>query len=271
MKKIYSKLAVLLITCFGLASCNTTPILSNSEQNSLDSGTSNSLPSTSEPSINNPSVDDSTISSPSVDDPSIDSPSSEGPSITIPSADDSEIPSKEIDLPIGNKSVSGPKNTVPHDINNWINYDLKSSLPEYFSYIQGNNKVNNCFDFYQSEDGGFKFSKLYYGLQTPLLTSWKKVEVRLRISDVRNNSQKLDENAPIFHVYSYDKNGNYLQNDPIAQGKITMKTKGSELSFYIRNIDMAYFEIRLNAYPYKGSQCYNFGVNQVSVKGWNYD
>ncbi len=43
-----------------------------------------------------------------------------------------------------------------------------------------------------------------------------------------------------------------------------------EIKFYISNLEMAYFEIRLNAFPYKGSQCYNFGVSQISIKGWPY-
>ena len=33
---------------------------------------------------------------------------------------------------------------------------------------------------------------------------------------------------------------------------------------------MAYFEMHLNACLYKISQCYSFGVNQISIKGWPY-
>lgn len=254
MKKGSSKLAILIITSFLLSGCtvnannsNTNSITSNNNQSANTSETSPSIDGgdsvdTSEP-ISNPSEDISNDSSTSI----------EGDK-----------------LPIGNTIVSKPSNTEPQNIKEWVNYDLSSSLPQYFSYIQGNNKVANCFDFYDSEGGGFKFSKLYYGLQTPLITSYKKVEVRLKISTVKNNTKKA-EDKPIFHIYSYDKNGNYLNMNTLDQGAITIKSIGSEIKFYIKNIDMAYFELRLNAYPKKGEQCYNFGVNQISVKGWDYE
>ena len=75
---------------------------------------------------------------------------------------ESEIPASGQNLPIGNKTVTGPKNSKnPVDITNWVNFDLYDSLPTYFSYIQGNNKVNSRGDFYASSaGGGFKFSKL---------------------------------------------------------------------------------------------------------------
>lgn len=179
------------------------------------------------------------------------------------------IPSTGTMLPIGNTSLSGPNNVTPIDITEWLSFDFFSTMPEYWSFIMGNNKKETSNDFYaESSGGGFKFSKDHYGLQSPLLNSWLKTEVRLKVSQVHNNSQSQKEFAgePIFHIYSYDSTGHYLgmvtydQRDSFA--------KMTEIKFYIREPEMAYFEIRLNAYPYKGSQCYNFGVSEISVKGW---
>lgn len=183
------------------------------------------------------------------------------------------IPASGQTLPIGNKTVSGPENVNnPIDVSNWINFDLYDSLPEHWSYIMGNNKVNSRGDFYSSTaGGGFKFSSLYYGLQTPLINSWVKLEIRLRISVVKNNSQKKDDDEPIFHIYGYNSKGKYIQLDYLNQGSITANSEGQEIKLYIRNIDISYLEFRLNAFPYKGQQCYNFGVDQISIKGWQWE
>lgn len=181
------------------------------------------------------------------------------------------IPASGESLPIGNKTVSGPNNTTPVDITDWVNYDFSSSLPQYWSHILGNNKKTTSFDFYAaSSGGGFKFSQVYYGLQSPLLNSWLKTEVRLTVSQVNGNSQSQSqyEGKPIFHIYSYDNTGHYLGMQTYNQQSKFADVK--EIKFYIANPEMAYFEIRLNAFPYKGSQCYNFGVSQISIKGWPY-
>ncbi len=188
-----------------------------------------------------------------------------------PQPSEDPIPAQGENLPIGNKSLSGPNNTMPVDITNWVNYDFFSSLPEHWSFIMGNNKKDTSSDFYaESAGGGFKFSRVYYGLQSPLLNSWLKTEVRLTVSQVFNNSQSANEhkNKPIFHIYSYDSDGYYLGMQTYEQQSSFANTK--EIKFYIANPDMAYFEIRLNAHPCKSSQCYNFGVSQISIKGWDY-
>lgn len=187
-----------------------------------------------------------------------------------PTPSDDPIPARGENLPIGNTSVSGPKNTTPHDITNWVDYDFSSSMPSYWTFIMGNNKVANG-DFYaESSGGGFKFSHVNYGIQSPLLNSWLKTEVRLTVSQVKSNSQSVNQHRdkPIFHIYSYDINGKYLGVQTYDQQSSFANTK--EIKFYIANPDMAYFEIRLYAFPYKGQQCYNFGVSKISIKGWPY-
>lgn len=109
-----------------------------------------------------------------------------------------------------------------------------------------------------------------YGLQSPLLNSWLKTEVRLTVSQVHGNSQNANQykDKPIFHIYSYDSEGYYLGMQTYEQQSSFANV--TEIKFYIANPEMAYFEIRLNAFPYKSSQCYNFGVSQISIKGWPY-
>lgn len=185
-----------------------------------------------------------------------------------------EIPSSGQTLPIGdgNKTVTGPSNLKnPIDISDWVEFDLYDSLPEYWSYIMGNNKVKNASYYAPSAGGGVKFSHKYYGLQTPVITSWVKLEIRFHISSVNNNSQKKEDDEPIFHIYGYDKTGKYIQLDYLEQGKITKQSEGSEVKVYVRNENISYLEFRLNAFPYKGTQCYNFGVDAISIKGWQYE
>ena len=35
--------------------------------------------------------------------------------------------------------------------------------------------------------------------------------------------------------------------------------------------ESGYFEIRLAAFPYKTNQCYNTGIDKISIKGWPYN
>lgn len=184
-----------------------------------------------------------------------------------------EIPASGQSLPIGNKTVTGPKNSKnPVDISNYTTFDLFDSLPDNWSYIQGNNKIKNCNDFYApSAGGGFKFSQLYYGLQTPVINSWVKIEIRFHISVVKSKSGQFDKEDPIFHIYGYDKNGQYISLDYLEQGKITVQQENNEVKLYVKNPNITYLEFRLNMYPCKGSTWYNFGVDEITLKGWQYE
>lgn len=186
----------------------------------------------------------------------------------------SEIPASGQTLPIGdgNKTVTGPSNlSNPIDISEWVEFDLYDSLPQYWSYIMGNNKVKNASYYAPSAGGGVKFSHKYYGLQTPVVTSYVKLEIRFHISSVNGNSQKKEEDEPIFHIYGYDDTGHYIQVDYLEQGRITKAQENTDVKVYVRNENISYLEFRLNAFPYKGNQCYNFGIDKISIKGWQYE
>lgn len=175
---------------------------------------------------------------------------------------------EETMLPIGNRTVSAPGNKdSKDDLTNWVDYEFDGSLPTNWSFISGNNKVSNA-PFYA--DGSVKFAHLYYGLQTPMFNSWEKLEIRFHVSQVNNSSDSKKADQPIFHIYGYDESGKFISTDYLEQGSITTATAGNYTRVYVCNPNIAYLEFRLNANPYKGSQCYNFGLNKISMKGWPY-
>jgi hypothetical protein len=231
-----------------------------------------------EPSVSEPSEPESSepaSSEPESSEPESSEPESSEPSESEDDEDEYYIPASGQTLPIGtgNKTCDGPDNLKnPIDISDYTNFDFFNSIPEHWSYITGNRKSSGKGDFFaESFGGGFKFAQLYYGLQTPVINSWKKIEIRFYISAVTNNSAKKDLDAPIFHIYGYDKSGKYITLDYLDQGSITTQTKGNFVRVYVRNENIAYLEFRLNAFPYKSSQCYNFGVDKITLKGFPYD
>lgn len=255
----------LLIPLLAILACSPIP---NSSSTSSSSETSFSSCSTSKEentSSSTSSSKESTSSSKS----SSSSSSKTSSSISSSSSSGDAIPARGENLPIGNKSVSGPNNRTPEDISEYQDYEFNGVLPENWTFIQGNNKVKNG-DFYA--DGSLKFSHLWYGIQTPLINSWKKIEIRFHISQVNNcKDDGVKDDEPIFHIYGYNKDGYHISTDYLEQGAITVQKEGTYVRMYVRNIDISYLEFRLNANPHKGSQHYNFGVSQITLKGWDYE
>ena len=172
------------------------------------------------------------------------SSSSQRPSSSSYSAGDDTLPN-------GNLKLSAPENMAsPIDVTNWVNFDMSEELPSYWRHIYGNNFTNASF-YASSHGGGVKMDQLRKGLQSPILNTWKKLEVRVTISSVNNNSQNVNshKNKPIMLIYGYDSASNLIVQDEIAEGSINSKT--SELHFYLRNESLAYFELRLNAFHIK--------------------
>jgi len=241
------------------------PVESSSSAVSLSSGTVSSTLSSSEAASSSQVVSSSVLpnSSSLISSSTQPSSSSQRPSSSSYSAGDDTLPN-------GNLKLSAPENMAsPIDVTNWVNFDMSEELPSYWRHIYGNNFTNASF-YASSHGGGVKMDQLRKGLQSPILNTWKKLEVRVTISSVNNNSQNVNshKNKPIMLIYGYDSESNLVVQDEIAEGSINSKT--SELHFYLRNENMSYFELRLNAFPYKSSQCYNFGIGRVSLKGWPY-
>lgn len=173
-------------------------------------------------------------------------------------------------LPIGNRVIDGPSNLKsPDDIASEKVYDLYDSLPTNWSYIQGNNKVKTCTDFYSDiEGGGFKFSHLWYGFQSSAFTKYKYVDFVVHLTAFKNKSGTPEE-KDIMHVYGYNDNEECILQKNLDNNVVSSDKKNSDITFTIANDNMSYFEFRLNANPHKGSQCYNFGISKITLKGRN--
>lgn len=153
----------------------------------------------------------------------------------------------------------------------WWNNDLRYDFPsEDWSHIYGHNLTTP--DFYRNESGGLVMDQRYKGFQTPLFHhTGAKLQINIGISQVNNASGKPDTSVPTGYFFFFDKNGNYLSNltHTVEQETITAKT--TNVKFYLtgeHTVDVAYFEFRLNALTFKGSQNYNFGIGNVNVHSW---
>ena len=253
-------LALLLVGCNGTSSENVT---SNSDsQPSSQEPTSSSSSSKDEVTDSKPSSEETEDITPST------SEETEDPSTSKPS--EGGIPSSGEKLPIGNTTVSGPKNyNNPAPIDEWYNEDVNGYMPGDWTFIYGNNKTHG--DFYAK--GGIKLDQ-FQGIQSPYFNSYKKIEVRLSVNETHGTQKKVvDKNAPIFHIYGYDSQGKHIYTDYINNKTINVEhLEGKQIKFYIPSDKVNYFEVRLNSRPYDVSgKLYNFGIKELSIKGWNYE
>lgn len=170
------------------------------------------------------------------------------------------------------------KTTLSQDESSWSNNEMIDYLPTNFRYIY----KNACDDgptyhktsakFYSSNNdkpGGLKIDNTGVGFQSQMFEhTGAKLEIRIGISQVNNSSDKYEEGKDTFHIYFFNKYGNYLDKYVVEEKTITTNTK--EIKFYWTNnaSEVAYFEFRCNAMPYKGSQCYNVGISYCNFKSW---
>ena len=147
-------------------------------------------------------------------------------------------------------------------------YGNKTSRGDY-----GDSKVSPSFySVDQGKPGGLRMDQKWKGFQTPLFHhTGAKLEIKMVISQVNNNTDKPEDSLPIGFFLFYDKDANYLENltHEVSRGQITANT--DQVHFYCTGSgteDVAYFEFRLVALPSKNSQCYNFGIGEVNVNSW---
>lgn len=184
----------------------------------------------------------------------------------------------QMDIPKNHNNPYKLETTLSQDESTWSNNDMKEYLPSGFRYIY----KNACDDgpvyhktsakFYSSNNkapGGLKIDNIGVGFQSQMfIHNGEKLEIRIGISQVNNSSDKPEEGKDTFHIYFFDKNGNYLDKHIVQEKTLTVNTK--EIHFYwTKNAkDIAYFEFRCNAMPYKGQQCYNVGIAYCNFKSW---
>lgn len=251
----------------------TTSIISSGEISKISENTSVTEISTSSTSKNT-SLSSSVINTSTV------KPSSNSSS----SSDDPYFDNKE-KLSCGYYTTDVPTSTpfnlvTSYDTNDWVSFNTKESLPNNFIYIyknaySGGPKYHTTSpNFYSDDYGGIKVTNNGIGFQTPRFQhTGEKIEIRIGIGSVNNATDKPAKDKPTAYLYCYDLNGKHLSNldYTISTGTITKSSEGGEIKFYITGdytSDVSYIEFRLNEKPYKGDQCYNFGIINVQLKSW---
>lgn len=190
------------------------------------------------------------------------------------------------DKPGGKNEDGSDKLPIPCNKNNKIkignsnetmtSFKFKDSLPDYFRAIYGNNFNKGKDLFYSENNGGGYMIKMggpnnpSKGIQTAMFESNLKLEIRLNIGEMFNNSKgnEVDKDLPVVVIYAFDENGKYLRKVEIEE--ITMNNKNGTIRKYMNGEDVAYLEIRSLQCAYKSSQGYNYALLGLDLIAWPY-
>ena len=185
--------------------------------------------------------------------------------------------------PGGKNEDGSDKLPVPCNKNNKIkigndnasmtSFDFSYSLPDYFRAIYGNNFNTGNSLFYAN--GGYQIkmggpNTPTRGIQTAMFESNLKLEIRINIGDMYNNSKgnDVDKDLPVMVIYAFDEDGNYLRKVEIET--ITKNNENSTIKRYMNGEDVAYLEIRALQCAYKSSQGYNYALLGLDLIAWPY-
>lgn len=152
-------------------------------------------------------------------------------------------------------------------------YDFSTAFPLGFQYIYGHKILNNP-SFYAA--GGWKItipnSEARMGLQTPRFKSNLKLEIRLYLAGVYNSNNMVDEDNPWIWVYGFNDEGKITQIKEVdtPNNFYNYANNKNPINFYMSGENVSYLEIRFASSPYKGSQCYNFGIKEIGFKIFPY-
>ena len=156
-----------------------------------------------------------------------------------------------------------------------VKYSFLESFPDGFQFIYGH-KILNQPDFYRDTTKGWSISVpnslARMGVQTPLFDSNLKIEIRLYLTSINNSNNKVDQDQPWIRVYGFNKEGTLTQIKEVdcPSNFHNYKNSSNPINFYMSGEDVDYLEIRFTAPPYKGSQCYNFGIKEIGFKTFPY-
>ncbi len=175
--------------------------------------------------------------------------------------------------PDGSKALPKPSVSVSTWGQEETIYDFKESFPEEFSYIYGHQILKNP-KFYS--EGGWKItvpnSSARMGFQTPIFNTDLKIEIRLYIAGIYNSNNKVDEKTPFITIYGFDESGKLIRTKEVENltNFYNYKNSKNPLQIYFNGENVSYMELRFTSAPYKSSQCYNFGINQIGFKTFPY-
>lgn len=281
-----NKTFILFVLISGLLiSCNKINDVSSNDESS-DSSVSSLEPTSSEESqseefIESSSGEEESSSNKEESEDKEESSSSEESEITVSGNN-----------PDGSPRISGPNNTPIVISDDYHNYDTSESLPDGFSLIYGNDKYENPsyskfehngdnpsvnglkMDYYDKNHNG----RSYIGIQSPNIVNVTKIEFRINVSTVHGTQDiGVKKNKPVFTIYGFNSSWEHIytkeyygeKQDDTSLPYINIFTNTNP-KFYIENSDVSYFEFRLNQRPFKNGQGYNFNINQLTLKGYNY-
>lgn len=292
-----------LLLIFLLAGCHINNGTSSSlKDNVISSSTSMISESVTTSNITTSSSSETVISSTSEDSSSKISTSSSSNEISSSSSVSSSITStndssensissstsSEVNIceekPGGKNEDGSDKLPIPCNKNNKIkigndnasmtSFDFTYSLPDYFRTIYGNNFNTGNSLFYAN--GGYQIkmggpNTPTRGIQTAMFESNLKLEIRINIGDMFNNSKgnDVDKDLPVMVIYAFNEDGKYLRKVEIDT--ITKNNENSTIKKYMNGEDVAYLEIRALQCAYKSSQGYNYALLGLDLIAWPYE
>lgn len=165
---------------------------------------------------------------------------------------------------------------IGNDNASMTSFEFIDSLPDYFRPIYGNN-FNSSKDLYyaMNNGGGYRIkmggpNEPSFGIQTAMFETNLKLEIRINIGAMFNNSHgnKVDKDLPVMVIYGFDENGKYLRKVEIDQ--ITKSNENGTIKKYMDGTDVAYLELRALQCAYKSSQGYNYALLGLDLIAWPY-
>lgn len=275
MKKICKLLGLLLI----LTSCSGNSLSSNSfissQSNSISSIESSTSSVESSESIESSSS--SMISLSSVN--SLVSSLEESTSIISSSscASSSILSEETLSVSSSISSISSSANKALIDISEWKNYSFSNGSRgchnENWTYYY--NTSINPGGVERGDKYGIDLCEAKQRIESPLFSSWKKVEVRIKLRFVPRSSDryKTVKNTPQLVISCYDEHRTKLGTEDIFIEKNRIPTNDEDfytLKFYLYFNEMNQFDIEYsNSVEHSGSW-YTYAINEISLKGWPY-
>lgn len=284
-----------LLIVFLLVGCNVNNETSSTYKESSTTLSTSIISENKESSTSNSEVsflsssikEESTLSSSTSSSNSKDESSSEISSSSSLDNSSDELSSSDMNIckekPGGKNEDGSDKLPIPCNKNNKVkigndnssmtSFDFSYSLPDYFRAIYGNNfNTGNSLFYanggYQIKMGGPETPSR--GIQTAMFESNLKLEIRINIGDMFNNSKgnDVDKDLPVMVIYAFDEDGNYLRKVEIET--ITKNNENSTIKRYMDGEDVAYLEIRALQCAYKSSQGYNYALLGLDLIAWPY-
>ena len=165
---------------------------------------------------------------------------------------------------------------IGNDNDSMTSFEFIDSLPDYFRPIYGNN-FNSSKDLYyaMNNGGGYRIkmggpNEPSFGIQTAMFETNLKLEIRINIGAMFNNSHgnEVDKDLPVMVIYGFDEDGKYLRKVEIEQ--ITKSNENGTIKKYMDGTDVAYLELRALQCAYKSSQGYNYALLGLDLIAWPY-